>query len=185
MDTVAKIGYFEYVLTMLLKWESEVLDTNLNGNDLSVLKSLKLLFFISAVDATEEKSSVLLEKAFDKFCAMPYGPVESEIYDEIRRKSGLLTYYAIDNICTTPVKEYDFPTLDNEIINAIDNSIASLRRINDDLICLPQFELVELSHAWYSWQSAYNRARRNGLRSTAIPIEHIKSEDKIFSLKAF
>jgi len=69
MDKQGKVQVFEYVLSKLLEWHKEV-----NGNvqnDIGYLKSLKLLFFISAVGTSKNSENTLLDSVFDNFVAMP------------------------------------------------------------------------------------------------------------------
>jgi len=77
---------FEYIVMGLVQWW---IDSNPDkdfekDNDLSMLKVLKLHFFVCAVDTTKNKEAPLLD--LFSFTAMPYGHVCKEIYDYIRRK---------------------------------------------------------------------------------------------------
>ncbi|MEI3799612.1 MULTISPECIES: hypothetical protein [unclassified Chitinophaga] len=189
MDKAMKILYFEYVLKGLLTWYDQIKGRSYD-NDLSILKTLKLLFFVSAAKATTNSHSRLLEEVFDGFFAMPYGHVESEIYDYIRQQGGVLTYYIVDNKRTTRIPDAHVETLmgklDNQaIVNEIDQSIDYLKKVNPSLILMSPFDLVNLSHAWYSWQYYYEEAQKSGTKSIKIPSEAIKTENKLFSLELF
>lgn len=168
---------FEYYVVKLLEWYTEI-SGNIENNDLSTLKVLKLLFFGSAISAGETGTDTLLDRPFDTFYAMPYGHVESEIYDSIRRKE-------FHNLTINNSSSSINPTLvftDGEIKNKIDASIQKLKEANPKLILMTPFELVELSHRWYSWQFYFNKAQRNGSYSELIPAQMIKLEQKFFSL---
>ncbi|HTO16615.1 MAG TPA: hypothetical protein VLZ83_12650 [Edaphocola sp.] len=173
-----KISAFEYLLFKLVEWNKEL--TGNDKNDISVLKALKLLFFVSAVGTTKDSESSLLDDLFNDFVAMPYGHVESEIYDFI--KNGSLPNITINNTSTIIKDTFNANTIDKTIRFRIDEAVNKLKSINIDLIRYSSFDLVDLSHSWYSWQLNYKKAESNGNRSERISISDIKSEDKIYQL---
>ena len=75
MDTTSKIVAFEYILYKLNEWYKENNPTQ--ENDLSILKAMKLLFFVSVVDTEKH-----LLSTFDNFQAWQYGHVEADVYKE-------------------------------------------------------------------------------------------------------
>jgi uncharacterized phage-associated protein len=175
---------YEYMLKNFLKWHNEEKG---GDNDISILKSLKLLFFTTAAMTKNGKKSLLLDTIFTSFSAMPYGHVESRVYDYIKSKRGNLDFYVIDNYCVKVKEGVDINNLDLEmnveVKKEIDASIDYLKQANSKLICLSAFELVELSHAWYSWKLYFLKAKQEGSKSINIDADVIKSEDKIFSLQ--
>lgn len=183
-----KVLAFEYVLKNLLVWNKEVTGSE-QSNDLSTLKAIKLLFFVTAVNTKEGGNNILLNTIFNDFVAMPYGHVESGIYEEIRKKQGVLNFYRINNSCTTRIQENALSDLESqvsyEIKNEIVKSIESLKKINYELISLSAFELVDLSHTWYSWKKTFSNAKKSGIGSMGILPEYIIHEDKNFSLQIF
>lgn len=168
---------FEYFVFKLIEWNQEI-NGHGTSNDLSTLKVLKLLFFCSAINTKKGENDTLLDTPFDTFYAMPYGHVESEIYNSIRRKD--FPNLRIDSSSASLQSHVNFP--DCEIKRKIDNSIKRLKDENLNLINMSSFELVELSHSWYSWRFYYNKAKRNGSYSELIPTEIIKSEQKFYHL---
>lgn len=173
-----KISAFEYLLFKLVEWHKEV--TGSDENDISVLKALKLLFFVSAVGTTKDSESTLMDDLFQNFVAMPYGHVESEIYDYI--KNGSLSNVIIDNSTTIIKDSFDINNIDKEIRSRIDEALFKLKSINKDLIKYSSFDLVDLSHSWYSWQFNYREARNKGNKSQRIEVLDIMSEEKIYQL---
>ena len=166
---------FEYFLSTLHQWYKER-NPNSTANDLSTLKVLKLLFFTCAAGTKTDSKNTLLDKVFNNFTAMPYGPVESDIYSIIKLKE-------FSNI--------KINTAGSEIINQnndcldinrklIDEQVLLLKSINPNLINYSPFELVELSHKWYSWKKNYNKAKTANVFSKSIDIQEIKDEIKIF-----
>lgn len=173
-----KISAFEYLLFKLVEWHKEL--TGNDENDISVLKALKLLFFVSAVGTTKDSKSTLMDDLFQNFVAMPYGHVESEIYDYI--KNGSLSNITINNSTTIIKSSFDINDVDKEIRSRIDDALYMLRSINNDLIKYSSFDLVDLSHSWYSWQLNYREARIKGNKSQKIEVLDIMSEEKIYQL---
>lgn len=178
MSPAEKIYYFQYLLDKLLKWYPDE-----QNNDLSILKSLKLLFFVSAANNNPD-SNILIDEVFDKYVAMPLGHVESDIYNTIKSTNGDLEYFYIDNQTTIRKSEITVK-LNISYTNQIDQSISFLQKKHPDLINYPPSDLVELSHLWYSWRKNYNIALKNSRRSWDIPLKDIKEESKIYSLQIF
>lgn len=175
----SKIEAFEYVLFKLVEWYNEECSFT-ETNDISTLKALKLLFFVSSVNTIKESKDTLLDSPFNNFVAMPYGHVESDIYDAIKKDSLVNTL--IKNNSTQIEKEDFIIKLPIELRAKIDTSIESLKQINRKLIKLTAFELVELSHRWFSWKINYQKALANGDFSHNISISEIKNEDKIYQI---
>jgi len=83
-----KIDAFEYLVYQLQMWHEK--ESESNQNDLSVLKVLKLLFFVSAVDTKQDSENTLLDKVFTNFVAMPYGHVEVMYTQTLSKKLMLI-----------------------------------------------------------------------------------------------
>lgn len=177
MNKQDKIPYVDYTIRKLVDWYIEIYGKE--TNDLSTLKVLKLIFFITAIDTSSNSKDSLLDTVFDKFYAMPYGHVESDVYSIIRNNS--LNNVVVNNQKTS-IKGISNYNLDENLTSQISDSIAKLRSINPQLIELTSFDLVDLSHSWYSWQYYYSIARKKGLNSIEIDNQVIKEEDKIFAL---
>jgi uncharacterized phage-associated protein len=180
--------YFEVILDRLLIWQSQSSGKDESNNDLSILKVMKLLFFISAARTNSHKTNSLLDNPFNHFVAMPYGHVESDVYDLIKENKGKLDYFEIDNKNLTRLRS--FPEiaslrLDCVIVDEIEESIGFLKNNYPSLILYTSRELVDLSHLWYSWQSNYNLALKSERFSKPIKAEEIKAELKIFNLYQF
>ncbi|KDN56707.1 type II toxin-antitoxin system antitoxin SocA domain-containing protein [Flavobacterium seoulense] len=179
MNKSEKIKAFEYLVFKLIIWNKELNNGNEN-NDISVLKALKLLFFVSAVGTTKNSEDTLLDNAFNNFVAMPYGHVESDIYFAIKKNH--LQFISIDNSKTSVNSTFKESDLDFDLKHKIDKSVDTLKEINKNLIKMNAFDLVELSHSWYSWRYFFAKAQKNNTLSEAIPTEIIKAEEKNFFL---
>lgn len=177
-----KEQYFQYVIHKLLIWNKELKGSE--DNDFSVLKLMKLLFFVSAASTTKDISpnGDDLLNVFDNFHALPLGPVESDIYNILRTKKGLLDHYKISYKNTEKVDNINntfYLTPDN-YTNTIDKSIEYLKTQNFSLLRLTPYDLVNLSHLWYSWNEAKNRASKLGLGSAKINESIVRNEYKIY-----
>jgi uncharacterized phage-associated protein len=187
MQESQKIKYFEYFVHKVYEWQDKG-----DNNDLSVLKLMKLLFFTTAVNSKKETENVLLNTVFNKYVAMPFGHVESVIYNSIKANSEL-TFYKLSNKKTEKKSEYTdesfssfVKSLNSSIIDEIDKSIEALKQKNSKIIHYSAFQLVELSHQWYSWRSKFPKLNDiTGKESFPISTEIIASEDKYFETQVF
>ena len=183
MEYTKKIQYFDYFVSRLIyvlfSNESEnpnmndVVKTNIHTCDFDRLKIMKLLFFASALNIDNK---YLVDEIFDNFHAMPYGPVESDVYDEIDR----IPSYKISK--SVQLKDLNIinHTLDSEYVKLINDSIDKLYNDHRNLILMSSFDLVELSHKSAAWRLTFNEARRLGAYSKSIPSKVIKSTTVYF-----
>ena len=159
---LTKIAAFEYIVYKLKDWYE---DMNPNKketgeNDLSVLKVMKLLFFVSGVDIANNLFDI-----FDRFQAWQYGHVEADLYNQYSQKKGNFNYLEISRERTV-LKEKAFTMLNEsnylskELKLKIDDDIEKLKEKNKELINYPAFELVNLSHAYHSWDIYYNKLKK-------------------------
>ncbi len=158
MDTTSKIVAFEYVLYKLNEWYKD--NNGEKENDLSILKAMKLLFFVSGVDIANN-----LFDTFNRFQAWQYGHVEADLYNQYSQKKGVFNYLEISREKTI-LKEKTLTELDEsnslpkELKSKIDDNIEKLKEKNKELINYPAFELVNLSHAYHSWDIYYNKLKK-------------------------
>ena len=175
MNNSNKILAFEYLLEKLKVWYTEMPNSNFDNNDFSKLKVLKLNFFAAAVNAKKDDDGLL--KTFDKFHAMPYGHVESEVYENLNN----LNFFSVSSSKTILKVNTDFEKLDKEVRAKIDFAVQSLKKENPKLITYSAMDLVELSHTYFSWRASFNLAKQLNKLSMPIPIEMIKTEKKFFT----
>jgi hypothetical protein len=172
-----KIILFEYFLKHLVQWYCEyykitAVDFNNHPkNDLSKLKVLKLHFFACS---TDDDALDL----FDDFHALPYGHVESTIFNNLHE----LTHFSVDNNRLTLLCNLEEIAGGDPVNNTlIENIVRKLRTKNFNLISMKPFDLVEMSHRWFSWNFTFNEARKFGLYSKSISPKLIKQEAKSYS----
>lgn len=175
MNQCSKILLFEYTIHQLIEWYKEVCPDadRLLCSHFSRLASLKLLFLVATVQDKRTHSGDLLD-IFDNFCAMQYGPVEVDVYSAIVRKET--SYYNFGNrMLSLKSEKTDFTSLCIEFTNRVDNAIEVLRNINPILILNTPFQLVEITHKWYAWQSAMDTAEWFGKGSEPMSTESIRN----------
>ena len=170
---------FEYLMDCFIDWYKSIKNDNSFHYSFTKLKVIKLLFFASAVNANDEDHNLL--GTFNKFVAMPFGPVESDIYNKMNQS-------AIGKYCISDkeLKIQEVSTENNEdklsptIIEQINESVEALKKINNRLVLYSAFDLVDLSHKWSCWRTTYSYARQINKGSISIPDNLIINSDKYF-----
>lgn len=140
----------------------------------SKLKILKLLFFVSAVSYKDDTKHSLLD-IFDEFVAMPYGPVESCIYNHLHELSKYKITSkecSIKNTCETSITTED--------ISLIDDAVESLLAKNSQILGYTAFQLVDLSHKWSCWKICFDLARKHNRSSLPMPVQMIKNSVRYY-----
>ena len=167
-----KLDSFEYFVSKLVEWYNDAFGT-IVGNDLSKLKVFKLHFFTTAVSTTTKDEGLL--KIFGDFHALPYGPVESDIYSRLNE----LNYFRITNSCVEIIKPFEENFINSLTYKGlIDEAVGLLKEQNFALIKASAFDLVELSHTWTCWSLVFNYAKSKGRSASKIPEELIQHETK-------
>lgn len=175
-----KVLYFEYIIFKLSEWIKEFYPQLSHPEcTFGKLKALKMLFFVAAVDATEYNHKLL--SIFDNFYAMSYGPVESDLYNSILHKCT--KYYDIQDRITIRKKNVKIEIFNNipiEVKTYIDKNIELLKSKNHNIVNLPPYKLVDISHKWPVWINSMNIANVLGKRSEPMPTEKIIKSQKYY-----
>lgn len=159
----------------------------LKNKPFSKLKAMKLLFLAAA--PKEDGGDDLLD-IFDNFYAVPYGPVEIDVYNAIQEDklpSYTVNYRNIErkvdelyeprNTTVWTSREH------GDFYNQIRNAVNDLKEKNEKLVLLNAFELVEITHRWSSWNRAMDFAEFMEQMSAKMSIDSIRDSSKIFDLK--
>ena len=177
MNIDQKILSFDYFVTSLIKHcynasSSEdiydIVTDSVGKCGLSKLKLMKLLFFVTTMGI---ENWYLLDNVFNNFYAMPYGPVESDIYDNLDNMPNYTITRTNLLLKTGASVTY---SLDTKIIDVIDKSILELQKLNPLLFKMGAFDLVELSHSSDSWRVTFADAQALDTLSKKMPTEVIK-----------
>lgn len=176
-----KLVSFEYLLYKFMDWYEEYYQIKDETHqqflhEFSRLKALKLLFLVSAI---EDNNGCNLLTLFDKFYAMQHGPVESDIYNAMVNDSFI--YFRFKNRETTLKKYPDYNLKDIDNKENLNYAVSLLKQANHKIISYSAIELVEITHKWISWKSAFMVAQMLGKGSQLMSSELIKGGNKFFS----
>jgi hypothetical protein len=165
-----KSACFEYLVDILA-------EKNNGLQGFSTLKLIKLLFLTVGVSSSEKKQD--LTTIFNKFVAMPFGPVESDVYNDIRYDK-LKKYSITSSECR--IKDGNETDL---VVNETDKacirkSVDSLLTKNPNILNCEPFELVDISHKWSCWQICFELALSLGRRSIDIPSRMIQKSVRYY-----
>lgn len=163
---------FSYLIEKFKDWYCELRSDNNYEKRFTKLFLLKILFLVAAI---KNEEGDLLD-IFDNFHALPYGPVESDIYNMMTQDS-IPNYTITDRniIIKNNTEELNLSKSDKELLNS---SLNTLRAKNERLITLSPFDLVQITHKWESWDKAFKYAKFTGTRSAKMSSCWIR-EDKI------
>lgn len=176
-----KADCFEFLMDELVKWVEEK-----GGNPkryLNLLKVIKLNFFVAAASSSETSEGLLT--VFDEFYALPYGHVESDVYNIIKNQSNaqLKKYTIMSNGIDWSTDENI--SIDVRYSSNIKSSIEKIKTIDPDFVLRPAGYLVDLSHMWRSWKLMYSTAKSLNKHAIKIPSNLIQTESKIFKLSVY
>ncbi|MDO4225539.1 MAG: DUF4065 domain-containing protein [Bergeyella zoohelcum] len=163
-----KIQAFKDILYYLNKWYKEE-NPDKESNDLSILKVMKLLFFVAGVDKENHLFDI-----FNNFQAWQYGHVEADVYDDYSKHKGNLGEIQINRVNLTIDDSFE-PS--GKYSNA-KNNINKLKEINKNLISYDAFKLVDISHSYSSWDIYYNKLNK---RYEVIEPEILRYEPKYYN----
>ena len=164
-----KIACFEYLVDQLRLRNNGSLD------GFTTLKLIKLLFLVVGVSSNDNEEG--LTRIFNKFSAMPYGPVESDIYNAIQ--TNRLNKYRINSSSCTIQEESDI-NLQEQDSQDINNHIKLLLAKNPRILQWQPFELVDITHKWSCWRTCYNVALTDGKHSIDMPARMIQKSVKYY-----
>lgn len=175
-----KKNLFVYFVDALNKWNKEI-----NPNSSSTYSKLqlqKLLFLASAINADKNNHEML--DMFNDFYALPYGPVEMDIY-EAMNSNTLKCIKVSDRYCryTEPTDRKLFLSIPKNLRDIVDVSIKSLKQNKVNYFSISPFELVEITHKWSAWKDAYAIATLFGSKQEPMTKKSIiESKDKSYNL---
>ena len=164
-----KIACFEYLVDQLSLRNNDGLD------GFTTLKLIKLLFLVVGVSSNEDEEG--LTRIFNRFSAMPYGPVESDIYTAIQTNK-LNKYYIDSSSCT--IKEDCNINPQGKNRQEINDAIEQLLIKNPKILQSQPFELVDITHKWSCWRTCYNIALSNNKHSIDMPARMIQKSVKYY-----
>lgn len=152
---------FEYIVYRLDEWKNEI------GSDkvpvFTKLRLQKILFLICAWNASKDNLKLL--KIFNRFYALPYGPVELDIYEAMKHKSTFKHLYFEGNNCVYETLSLSmFKGIPTEVKETVDNAIDSFITDGRKYLTMPVFDLVNITHKWTAWRISMEIAKFLGGR---------------------
>jgi uncharacterized phage-associated protein len=173
-----KKDLFEYFVFLLVRWAKELRPTN--DVVLSKLRLQKILFFAATINSQKENHPLL--DIYDKFYALPYGPVEVDIYDAMNANS-FSTISFNGNYCSfNNLTDRDFNDISNDLKQMMESAILSLKGVGFDYLFSPVFDLVDITHKWTVWEVSMRFAEIMGRHREEMTAESIcDSKVKAFS----
>lgn len=170
MDTSVKkkINYSLYIVKQLYDWCLELgMSKEQAIEKLDKITVLKMIFFIAGVSGHPTKDDTkdygLLE-IFDHFLAMPYGPVEKDIFE----KYEIISKFINENLDNK--QELSEEGVEGNYIDLINKGINTIRKYNNKLISYRSFKLVDITHKWSCWRNVFYNSSNN---NTRIPTDEI------------
>ena len=165
MNTRDKKELFEYIITKLSQWHAEAGGVKLLFGK---VKLQKLLFFLCT---TEHK---LLDR-FNRFYALPNGPVESSILTAMDKDQFKRFDFSGDTMSERTVEFSDF-SVSNENRELVDSAIENLKKRNNSLVLLSGYHLADISHEWQCWKKPFGLAGKMGYKAYPIDPLDIKRD---------
>lgn len=159
---------FEYLVYLLEQWKQEKHPHSKEA--FTKLKLQKILFLVASVNAVKDNHPLL--DVFDNFYALPYGPVEIDIY-EAMCNNNFNTIRFEGNDCKHSLNEDNFTDLDKNLKKAMSDAVQAIKGKGADYISTGPFELVEITHKWTSWQIAMQMAEMFGSKRESMSTEDI------------
>lgn len=167
---------FEYLVFRLDEWKKDIEKGNEKVHAFTKLRLQKILFLVCAWNV-DNKNPKLLD-IFNQFYALPYGPVEIDIYEAMKNNQTFRHISFNGNECMYSKIESSMFTsissLHRQWINeAVDDFIKNDRKY----LTMPVFNLVDITHRWSAWQIAMQYAKLCGhSREKMTSLEIIESK---------
>lgn len=154
-----KILLFEYIVYRLDRWKHEIGSANVPA--FTKLRLQKILFLICAWNVTKDKPKLL--NVFNRFCALPYGPVEMDIYEAMKDNSKFKNLSFEGNECV--YKDFTdsmFVNLTDGMKIYVDDAIEHFKSEKRKYLTMPVFDLVDVTHQWSVWKFSAAYANSQG-----------------------
>ena len=169
---------FEYIIYKLneLKDEFQIQDDSI----FTKLRLQKLLFLISTVNATSSDKGLL--NIFNNFYALPYGPVEKDIYEFVENGDLENITFSGNKCDISKLNDSIFWCLSDKIKYLVTSSVDKLKEkgVIKGYLEMPVFDLVNITQQWTVWTVCYSVAEmlNNGsepMRTLDILDSYIKA----------
>lgn len=142
---------FEYLVFRLDEWKKDIEKRNEKVPAFTKLRLQKILFLVCAWNV--ENTNRKLLNIFNQFYALPYGPVEIDIYDAMKNNKIFQHISFNGNECIYSKFEPSvFISISSKSRKWIDEAVDNFIKNDRKYLTMPVFDLVELTHKWTVWQ---------------------------------
>lgn len=171
---------FEYLVFRLNEWKLKLEKEKIKVPVFTKLRLQKILFLICAWKA--ESTNRKLLKIFNQFYALPYGPVEMDIYEAMKNRISFQYINFDGNECIyNNLEESMFVAVSKECRNLIDEAVDDFSKAHRQYLTMPVFDLVDITHRWSAWKITMDIATFFGNKKEKMSVECICRS----SIKAF
>lgn len=172
---------FEYLVYRLDEWKLKLEKENIVVPTFTKLRLQKILFLVCAWNV--ENTNRKLLKVFNHFFALPYGPVEMDIYEAMKNDKAFQHIHFVGNECVYSKLEASMFTskLLGEHIRWIDETVDEFMKNHRRYLTMPVFDLVDITHRWSAWRITMDIAIFFGNKKEKMSVESICNS----SIKAF
>lgn len=171
---------FEYLVFRLNEWKLKLEKEKIKVPVFTKLRLQKILFLICAWKA--ESTNRKLLKIFNQFYALPYGPVEMDIYEAMKNRIYFQYINFDGNECIyNNLEESMFVAVSEECRNLIDEAVDDFSKDHRQYLTMPVFDLVDITHRWSAWKITMDIATFFGNKKEKMSVECICRS----SIKAF
>ena len=163
---------FEYLVFRLNEWKLKLEKEKIKVPVFTKLRLQKILFLICAWKA--ESTNRKLLKIFNQFYALPYGPVEMDIYEAMKNRIYFQYINFDGNECIyNNLEESMFVAVSEECRNLIDEAVDDFSKDHRQYLTMPVFDLVDITHRWSAWKITMDIATFFGNKKEKISVECI------------
>ena len=171
---------FEYLVFRLDEWKKNIEKRNEKVPAFTKLRLQKILFLVCAwnVDNTNRK----LLNTFNQFYALPYGPVEIDIYEAMKNNQTFQHISFNGNECIYSNFEPSvFISISSRSRKWIDEAMDDFVKNDRKYLTMPVFDLVNITHRWSAWRITMDIATFLGKKIEKMSVKSICCS----SIKAF
>lgn len=119
---------------------------------------------------------------FDNFYALPYGPVEMDVYEAMKSDKAFKYISFNGNKCVySNLEKTRFKGDESKEMKWVDDAVNVFVQDQRRYLYMPVFDLVELTHRWSAWKISMDIATILGNKKEEISVESICDS----SVKAF
>lgn len=142
---------FEYLIFRLNEWKLKLEKDNIKVPLFTKLRLQKILFLVCAWKA--ESTNRKLLKIFNQFYALPYGPVEMDIYEAMKNRKYFHNICFDGNECIYEnLDESMFVGVSEECRSLIDEAVDDFSKDHRQYLTMPVFDLVDITYRWSAWK---------------------------------